>query len=171
MLEIPFENGCDCNIPDGGYCERHSVRKTAHWVKLCRNREDYFETWENGTGPGQHSTTAANSESSKKSTIAKKPSGCGGCGDKKKALTLMGMGWDVGKAMLSFTFSGFRFVPRDEYQRRLDICTACENRGDERVRGNPHRCGECGCFVAVKAEAKAWQCPIGKWNKETVDGH
>lgn len=146
-------------------CPVHGARLNRELTNVCRSRERYFLGWRDGTGL-IHKTASL-----ERTDATKKPSGCGGCGDKKKAITLMGMGWDVGKAMLSFTFSGFRFVPRDEYQRRLDICTACENRGDERVNGNEHRCGECGCFVAVKAEAKAWQCPIGKWNKETVDGH
>lgn len=25
------------------------------------------------------------------------------------------------------------------------------------------RCGKCGCFLEVKAKARAWKCPEGKW--------
>ena len=45
---------CQCN-PDSFpfFCERHQCRKTEKWHGLCRNRPDYFELWEQGTGPGQ----------------------------------------------------------------------------------------------------------------------
>ncbi len=36
-----------------GWCERHRVRKTADWVRLCKTRPDYFAAWEQGKGPGQ----------------------------------------------------------------------------------------------------------------------
>ena len=45
---------CHCE-PSGYpfYCERHKVKKTAHWVRLCQTRPDYFQAWEEGRGPGQ----------------------------------------------------------------------------------------------------------------------
>lgn len=42
---------CDCAL--AGYCERHGIVKSEHWVNLCKTREDYFEAWEHGRGPGQ----------------------------------------------------------------------------------------------------------------------
>jgi len=42
---------CECTGP--GWCERHGVRKSAHMVKLCQSRDDYFLLWEAGRGPGQ----------------------------------------------------------------------------------------------------------------------
>lgn len=39
--------------PGPGWCERHQVVKSPHWVKLCQTREDYFRAWEEGRGPGQ----------------------------------------------------------------------------------------------------------------------
>ncbi len=42
-----------CICPEPGYCPRHRCRKTPHWHKLCRRRQDYFELWEAGRGPGQ----------------------------------------------------------------------------------------------------------------------
>ena len=74
------------------------------------------------------------------------------------------MSWDLVKSGAKFLASGFKVVDRAEYERRLAICDGCEFRGDERVGGNDHRCGECGCYVAVKAEAVAWLCPVGKWD-------
>jgi hypothetical protein len=44
---------CECDIPGGGYCRRHDVNKTQHWVKLCRTNVAYFQLWEDGCGPGQ----------------------------------------------------------------------------------------------------------------------
>ena len=48
---------CGCKIPDASdgwvWCERHKVKKTAHWVRLCQTRPDYFQAWEDGRGPGQ----------------------------------------------------------------------------------------------------------------------
>ena len=47
----PSRTECECTGP--GWCDRHQVRKTAHWVKLCQTRRDYWEAWEEGRGPGQ----------------------------------------------------------------------------------------------------------------------
>lgn len=44
---------CVCNIPDGGWCEPHQVRKTAHWVELCQTRPAYRWAWNRCQGPGQ----------------------------------------------------------------------------------------------------------------------
>jgi len=43
-------SGCIC--PMAGWCERHRVPKTEHWHKLCQ-RDDYFQAWDEGRGPGQ----------------------------------------------------------------------------------------------------------------------
>ena len=42
-----------CPIPDGGYCARHALWKSPNWVRLCRARENYYQAWETGRGPGQ----------------------------------------------------------------------------------------------------------------------
>jgi hypothetical protein len=44
--------GCQCEHP--GWCERHGVRKSPHLHKLCQTRQDYYDAWEQGRGPGQH---------------------------------------------------------------------------------------------------------------------
>jgi glycosyltransferase involved in cell wall biosynthesis len=43
----------DCNCEHPGWCERHGIRKTAHWHHLCKTNERYFNAWEKGCGPGQ----------------------------------------------------------------------------------------------------------------------
>jgi hypothetical protein len=45
---------CVCDIPNGGYCKRHGIQKSAHWVVLCTTRPKYFQAWEDGYGPGQN---------------------------------------------------------------------------------------------------------------------
>jgi hypothetical protein len=45
-------NDCQCSL-EAGHCDRHRVYKTARWKELCRLREDYFQAWEEGRGPGQ----------------------------------------------------------------------------------------------------------------------
>jgi hypothetical protein len=42
---------CECEL--AGHCNRHNVSKTKHHVKLCQERPEFFQAWENGTGPGQ----------------------------------------------------------------------------------------------------------------------
>ena len=42
-----------CECPLAGICERHNVDKNEHWHKLCQTRENYFNAWEEGRGPGQ----------------------------------------------------------------------------------------------------------------------
>lgn len=45
---------CGCALYDGiTFCPRHSCEKTAHWRKLCREREDYRRQWDQGIGLGQ----------------------------------------------------------------------------------------------------------------------
>jgi hypothetical protein len=42
---------CECKSP--GWCERHAVIKTKRWWELCRTSQEYFDAWENNSGPGQ----------------------------------------------------------------------------------------------------------------------
>lgn len=48
---------CQCSVPEAKdgwvWCERHKTKKTAHWVRLCQTRLDYWQAWEEGRGPGQ----------------------------------------------------------------------------------------------------------------------
>lgn len=51
FMAVP--NRCECTIPAGGYCTRHKIEKTAHFVWLCHTRGEYFRAWEEGRGPRQ----------------------------------------------------------------------------------------------------------------------
>lgn len=66
------------------------------------------------------------------------------------------MAWSLAKSIAAFVADP-RFVDQDEYKKRLSICDGCPSRIES-------RCGECGCYVAVKARGKVFECPLGKWS-------
>lgn len=70
--------------------------------------------------------------------------------------SLAQIGWSVTSAIAAFVADGGRLLSVEQYDERLSICESCEMR-----RGN--RCAKCGCRLALKARAKAFQCPLGKW--------
>lgn len=47
-------------------------------------------------------------------------------------------------------------VSNAEYERRLAACKECELL-------NAGTCGACGCYVELRAIAKAGRCPHKKW--------
>lgn len=47
-------------------------------------------------------------------------------------------------------------VTNEEYERRLMLCKACE-------RLNAGTCGACGCYVELRAVARAGHCPYKNW--------
>lgn len=127
------------------------MHKPARWVELCQTNQSYWLAWEEGRGPGQGDR--------KKVTVKGKPRppgvlGCGGCGGK-----LASMAWDLTKSIAAFVADGFKTVNEEEYKRRLSVCDVCEHRKGQ-------RCSVCGCFVALKAKGRAWDCPDGRWEQE-----
>lgn len=44
----------------------------------------------------------------------------------------------------------------EEYQRRLTLCRECK----ELMNGV---CGQCGCYVEMRAAAKKMRCPFSHW--------
>ncbi|MCR5672485.1 MAG: DUF6171 family protein [Lachnospiraceae bacterium] len=47
-------------------------------------------------------------------------------------------------------------VSEEKYSSRLDICRECDHL-------NEGTCGACGCYVELRAAAKAGKCPYKKW--------
>lgn len=47
-------------------------------------------------------------------------------------------------------------VDEDCYESRLSICKSCDLL-------NAGTCGACGCYVELRAAAKAGHCPYKKW--------
>lgn len=121
-------NDCDCQILNGGWCDRHHCQKTPHWVMLCRTHPGYFGLWEDGRGPGQV---------------------------EREMPPLLKEAWNVAAAVLAFVANP-GFVDAQTYHTRLSACNRC----DKRV-GN--RCSVCGCFLAIRARGRAWECPEKKW--------
>jgi hypothetical protein len=63
--------------------------------------------------------------------------------------------WNVARALAAFVANP-RFVAREEYVARLDVCHDCDQRRDE-------RCLQCGCALSLKARGAAFDCPLRKW--------
>lgn len=47
-------------------------------------------------------------------------------------------------------------VQDEEYERRLILCKSCDYL-------NAGTCGACGCYVELRAYAKAGHCPHKRW--------
>jgi hypothetical protein len=43
----------DCICTGPGYCERHKVKKNTHLYNICKTKQNIFDAWEKGIGPGQ----------------------------------------------------------------------------------------------------------------------
>lgn len=47
-------------------------------------------------------------------------------------------------------------VEEKEYEKRLSLCKECQHL-------NAGTCSACGCYVELRAVAKAGHCPYKKW--------
>ena len=66
------------------------------------------------------------------------------------------MAANFAKALAEHVADGGAKVSQETLQKRLEICTLCDQRRDE-------RCAVCGCFKAVKASWASSECPLGRW--------
>jgi len=74
--------------------------------------------------------------------------------------------WEFLHAVREFVFDGFSTVSREQYEARLLVCQSCPTRdGPACARER----GGCGCRIAVKAIARSWNCPQGRWPGVTAD--
>lgn len=64
--------------------------------------------------------------------------------------------WNFASSVAAFVADGCHLVTKEQYQSRLEICSSCEDR-----RGGA--CSRCGCNLALKAQGRAFACPIAKW--------
>jgi tetratricopeptide (TPR) repeat protein len=69
---------------------------------------------------------------------------------------LLRMAISAAKSMVAFVGSGFKTVPPEMHQKRIQTCAACEHHSGL-------RCKLCGCFTNAKAWMRHEDCPIGKW--------
>jgi len=65
-------------------------------------------------------------------------------------------GWNLASSLAAFTADACKTVSKVEYEARLNICDACPER-----QGN--KCLKCGCRLSLKAQGRAFQCPLGRW--------
>ena len=62
------------------------------------------------------------------------------------------------KSLAAHVADGLQKVEAPELQQRLEICTLCDQRNDD-------RCSVCGCYLAEKASWRSSECPLGKWKR------
>ena len=159
------EKKTKCECPLAGYCKRHNAVKGPHLHKLCQTREDYFQLWEEGFGPGQGSpqNTAAKEEEEIQPIVsensAKKIAEKTATEEEKKMPSLGKQAWGFTKALANHIKSGAAHASEELYKARLEVCDTCDKRSGD-------RCIECGCSLPAKAKWGTSDCPIGKWPKE-----
>jgi hypothetical protein len=49
---------------------------------------------------------------------------------------------------------------KEKAEKRLEICTSCENKIDTPIG---LACGKCGCLFKGKVFSSDGGCPVGKW--------
>ena len=159
------EKKTKCECPLAGFCKRHNMVKGPHLHKLCQTREDYFQLWEEGSGPGQGSpqNTAAKEEAAIQPIVsentAKKIAEETATEEEKKMPSLGKQAWGFTKALANHIKSGAAHASEELYKARLEVCDTCDKRSGD-------RCIECGCNLPAKAKWATSDCPIGKWPKE-----
>ncbi len=54
-------------------------------------------------------------------------------------------------------------TPKDEYNKRIEICNACPS-----IIHETFKCSVCGCPMAKKARRQTSTCPLNKWPKTVI---
>ena len=134
---------CECD--HSGWCPRHLVDKPDRWHELCKTREDYFNLWETGEGPGQSDLTDEDKENIKNRIRIEAPN-------------VIRKAWNFGKAITGFISNSGKKVSKEEYEDRLEQCDSCLFRD-----GNKCLHKKCGCLLTKKAQWKSESCPLGRW--------
>ena len=65
-------------------------------------------------------------------------------------------GWNLATSLAAFVADGLQTVSTEQYEARLEICTGCDKRVDT-------TCSMCGCNLSLKAQGRAFECPLKKW--------
>ncbi len=76
--------------------------------------------------------------------------------DRKALPSLLAQAGSFAKALATHIGDGAKKVTGAQLERRLEICTLCDRRTDD-------RCSACGCVLSTKASWRTSQCPLGKW--------
>lgn len=136
---------CSCNPNESPFhCSRHNCLKDGAWWSICRANPHYVpqrdDNWRRQFDPQGEVAIPP---------LAPKPS-------------IMAQAWSVATAIGAFIADGFQTVSAEEYARRMQICDGCDRRTE-------NRCSECGCFLAVKAQGRAFTCPLNRWESSSVE--
>lgn len=78
--------------------------------------------------------------------------------DEKEYPSLAQMAGSFAKEATKFLSKGMPVVTKEEFNRRMGICEACE-----KFNAESRRCFVCGCFMDAKAKMATTKCKIGKW--------
>lgn len=62
------------------------------------------------------------------------------------------------KAMAVQIAAGCPIANEEEQKKRRDICGGCPS-----LMHEEYRCGECKCYITIKASLKTSKCPLNKW--------
>ena len=81
--------------------------------------------------------------------------------DKPRLPGKIEMAANVAQAVAKHIADGAANVEQSTPERRLEICTVCEHRNDD-------RCAVCGCYLAEKVAWRTSECPLGKWRREII---
>jgi Family of unknown function (DUF6171) len=63
-----------------------------------------------------------------------------------------------GNSVVNHLADGMKQATEEEYNKRISICHKCD-----KYEAGPNRCGQCGCFLKVKAAWNSEKCPLDKW--------
>ncbi|MCA9028874.1 MAG: hypothetical protein KDA86_26965, partial [Planctomycetaceae bacterium] len=78
--------------------------------------------------------------------------------DKPQLPSKITMATNFAKAVAAHVADGAQQADRETLEARLEVCTLCEHRNED-------RCTVCGCYLAEKAAWRSSECPLGKWNE------
>ena len=81
--------------------------------------------------------------------------------DKPKLPSTWQMAKNLATALAQHVATGAGATPQNEMERRLEVCSLCPYRVDD-------RCSVCGCYLQKKAGMESSECPLGKWEVENL---
>jgi len=162
MIKNMKKTSCTCDGP--GYCSRHNVQKTEILFKLCQQRQDYFQAWEEKRGPGQRNLESnVDNNINNNNLKSKLPSDI--ISKTKRYFTERDKWQKAGKPVRS---------DKEIFRIFTEICSKCEhfNKKSEKLGS----CKVCGCYLKPKGlsfNKIAWAtttCPASqpKWIAEVV---
>lgn len=64
----------------------------------------------------------------------------------------------LAKALAIQISAGCPIASEVEKKERHEICGGCPS-----LMKEEYRCGECKCYITIKASLKTSNCPLGKW--------